>query len=199
MSLTRKFLSTLGIEEDKIEEIILKHSETVNGLKDERDSFKEKADKYDKASKELEALKKNSKDDVFKVKYEGIKEEFEEYKKSVKKKETVASKKKLYTDLLKDAKVSEKRIDAILKVTDLESIKIDSDGKLENYDELKENVKKEWDDFIVVEEKKGANVPKPPKTDGKGMTKEQIRKISDPIARQKAMIENPQLFGLKGE
>jgi hypothetical protein len=35
MALTRKFLSALGIEAEKIDEIISSHTETVEGLKDE--------------------------------------------------------------------------------------------------------------------------------------------------------------------
>ena len=45
MALTRKFLRALGIEDDKVEEIIGAHLETVNPLKDERDNLKEQADK----------------------------------------------------------------------------------------------------------------------------------------------------------
>ena len=39
MSLTRKFLSAMGIEEDKIEQIIDAHTDTVNALKEARDGF----------------------------------------------------------------------------------------------------------------------------------------------------------------
>ena len=46
MALTRKFLSALGIEADKIDEIINAHSETVDALKEERDNFKSNAEKY---------------------------------------------------------------------------------------------------------------------------------------------------------
>ena len=36
MALTRKFLSALGIEEAKIDEIISAHADTVNALKEQR-------------------------------------------------------------------------------------------------------------------------------------------------------------------
>ena len=38
MSLTRKFLSALGIEDDKVDEIISAHTDTVNALKEQRDA-----------------------------------------------------------------------------------------------------------------------------------------------------------------
>ena len=56
MALSRKFLAAMGIEADKIDEIITAHVETVDGLKKERDDLKEKADKYD-AEKKREVLK----------------------------------------------------------------------------------------------------------------------------------------------
>ena len=201
MSLTRKFLSTLGIEDDKVDEIIAKHAETVNGLKDERDGHKEKANKLDDVTKELETLKKANKgDDIYKVKYEGIKEEFDTFKKDLAKKETTANKRKAYMQLLKDANISEKRHEAILKITELDNLELGEDGKFKNNDELKKEIETEWADFKVTEKKQGAKIETPPANNGAGsVTREDIRKIKDPVARQKAMMENPALFGLKGE
>ena len=47
MALTRKFLTALGIEADKVDEIINAHAETVDALKAERDTYKDKAEKFD--------------------------------------------------------------------------------------------------------------------------------------------------------
>ena len=44
MALTRKMLKAMGIEEDKIDQIIEAHSETVDALKDEREKFREAAE-----------------------------------------------------------------------------------------------------------------------------------------------------------
>ena len=44
MALKRNFLSALGIEADKIDEIINAHAETVDALKEERDEYKKKAE-----------------------------------------------------------------------------------------------------------------------------------------------------------
>ena len=60
MALTRKFLRALGIEDDKVEEIINAHLETVNPLKDERDNLKEQAEKAAELQKQVEALAKTS-------------------------------------------------------------------------------------------------------------------------------------------
>ena len=57
MSLTRKMLKAMGIEEEKIDQIIEAHSETVDSLKADRDSYKEDAEKLKDVQKELDDLK----------------------------------------------------------------------------------------------------------------------------------------------
>ena len=57
MAMTRKFLKAMGIEEDQIEQIIEAHTETVSALKDERDSYKEDAEKLADVQKELNTAK----------------------------------------------------------------------------------------------------------------------------------------------
>ena len=57
MSLTRKMLKAMGIEDEKIDTIIEAHTETVDALKKERDGYKESADKLADVQKELDGLK----------------------------------------------------------------------------------------------------------------------------------------------
>ena len=202
MALTRKFLSALGIEEEKIDEIITAHSETVNGLKEERDKFKDKATKYDevneqyaKATKELEKLKNG--ENPFEAKYNEIKEEYDNYKDSIAKEKARTDKVTAFKKLLSEVGVSDKRLDSVVKVTDLDSIEYEN-GEIKDAETLKDSLKNEWADFIVTEEVKGAKTSNPPtNTGGTTMTREEIRKISDTKARQKAMAENPALFGLE--
>ena len=173
MALTRKFLSALGIEADKVDEIITAHTETVNALKEQRDSYKEDAEKLadvqkelKDANKELEDLKKEqSGDDKWKVKYDALKEDFDSYKNEQTEKETKAQKESALTAMLKEIGVAEKRIPAVLKVTDLAGIELD-DGNIKEADNLKESLKTEWADFIVKEDKQGAKTPTPPSGTG---------------------------------
>lgn len=170
MALTRKFLSALGIEEEKIEQIISAHTEVTNSLKEERDSYKEQADKYSEVKKELNELKKTTAEaddkNPWKVKYDALNEEFTAYKTDIEAKKTEADKSKALRTLLKDIGISEKRIDAVAKVTDISSIKLGEDGKIVDEDKLKESLTKEWSDFIVTENEQGANVPNPPANNG---------------------------------
>ena len=170
MALTRKFLSAMGIEEEKIEQIISAHTEVTNSLKEERDGYKEKAEQYDTVKKELNELKKQSesKDDnsPWKVKYDALKEEYDGYKADIEKKQTEANKSKALKALLKEIGISEKRIDAVAKVTDISSITLGEDGKIADVDKLKNALTKEWSDFIVKENEQGAQVATPPANNG---------------------------------
>lgn len=203
MALSRKFLAAMGIETDKVDEIINAHVETVEGLKAERDSLKEKADKYDAEKKKAEDLQAKVTDlekqvegkDSYKEKYEALKGEYDKYKSDIESEKTKASKTKAYKEMLKEVGISEKRIDSVLKVTDLSSINLAQDGKIEGVDDLKAKVSEEWADFIEKSATKGADVKKPPVNNtGSAKTKEDILKIEDAAERQAAIAENIELF-----
>ena len=205
MALSRKFMQGMGLTEEQASAIIEANEETISGRKAEIEKNQKEAEKaqkeLSKAQKELGDLKKEAEEsdgkNPYKVKYDAIKEEFENYKKDIKSKETKAAKEDAYRALLKEVGVSEKRIPAVLKVTDINSLELDENGAFKDVAELKKSIKEEWSDFIPTEGTKGADTSTPPQNNGGStMTKEQIRQISDPVARQKAMAENPALFGL---
>ena len=196
-SLTRKFLASIGIEEDKIDLIVEKHNEVLTEIKDERDKYKEDATKLPDIDKELNTLKDQvAGKDSYKDKYEALKKEYDDFKTDTEAKATSAKKESAFRHILKDIGIPEKRIDAVIKVSDVNGIELTEDG-IKDEETLKESLKKEWSDFITTTKVEGANSANPPTTAGKTtMTKEQIRAIPDASARQKAMLENPTLFGL---
>lgn len=200
-SLTRKFLTALGIDESKADEIIAVHTEVTDALKTERDKFKSDAAKLAGVQAELDSIKAQAAKDggknPYQVKYEALKEEYDQYKKDTDAKATKAKKESAYRKLLKDAGVTEKRLDAVLRVSDFDGIEFDSDGKIKDADKLTESIKKEWADFIPQTSQAGAPSQNPPSTTtGKTMTKDEIMKITDTAARQKAIAENHELFGI---
>ena len=82
MALTRKFLSALGIEDNKIDQIIDAHRDTVDALKEERDKYKADADKLPNVTKERDdykAIADKADKDPYKVKYDALKDEYENY------------------------------------------------------------------------------------------------------------------------
>lgn len=205
MSLTRKALQAMGIEAEKIDQIIEMHTETVDALKAERDSVKEEAKKYKADSEklanvesELSDLKaKANQPDLYKEKYEKVKKEFETYRGEITAKETKAAKTKAYREMLKEVGVSDKRLDSVMKVADIDAVELDEDGNIKDVDNLKTQVKDEWSDFIVSTGTQGANTPTPPANTGGSTykTKKEIMAIKDYDERQKAIADNHQLFG----
>ena len=198
MSLTRKFLSAMGIEEEKIEQIIEAHTETVNALKEARDGFKADADKLKTVEKELADVKEQLKDadtDEYKGKYENVKAEFDKFKADTEAKESRAKKEDAYKAILKDANIPEKHFAKIIKYSDIDGLEFDDKGELSNKSELLKSIKEEWGDHIEQTGTKGANVQNPPANGGKSkMTKEEIDAIKDRAERQKAMLENKELY-----
>ena len=201
MALTRKFLKALEIEGEKADQIIEAHTETVYGLKAILDTAQADAGKAADLEKQLEAAQADLeavKKDSYKVKYEAIKEDFEAYKAEQAKKETRTAKETAYRALLKVAGVSEKRIEAVLKVSDVDSVELTEKGEIKGAGKLTDAIKEEWADFIETTEVKGADTPNPPaNTGGPTMTLAEIDKITDTEARQNAMAQNLELFGIK--
>ena len=150
MALTRKMLKAMGIEEEKIEQIIDAHTETVDALKESVSQYKEKAQKADGLQKALDEANEKLGDpdnSEWEDKYKALEKEYADYKEEIKNKEVVQAKETAYKKLLTDAGVSEKRIDTILKVTDLSKMEF-AKGEFKESDKLVETIKEEWADFI---------------------------------------------------
>ena len=140
----------------------------TDSLKADRDSYKEKAEKYDQTKTELDKAKseldKVSKDE-YKTKYESLEAEFNKYKTDIAEKEVKGRKEEAYKKMLKEIGVNEKSIDAILKVKDLNTIKLDDKGGIVDVDALKESEKKDWEGFIIKSEVGGQDPSTPPDND----------------------------------
>ena len=206
MAFTRKFLSAMGIEAEKVDEIINAHIEVVDGLKEERDNFKKDAEKLADVEKKLtkaeEKLAKNGEGEtVSKEDYDKLKKEYDDYKADITAKTTRTEKENAFRELLKSVGVSEKRFNAIIKVSDVDGLELDKDGKIKDADKHAESVKSEWADFIETTTTKGAKTANPPANNGKGTgkTKEEILAIKDGAVRRQEMLNNPHLFGLENK
>ena len=197
MSLTRKMLKAMGIEEEKIDQIIEAHSETVDSLKADRDSYKEDAEKLKDVQKELDDLKAKG-DDGWKEKHDRLKEEFDQYKNDVQAKETKAAKEAAYRAILKDANLSEKGIEKAVKYADWDKIELGEDGKLKSANDHIKAVREEWAEYVTTTTTTGAKTSTPPANNGTGTgkTKEEIMAIKDGAVRRAEMAKNPHLFGL---
>lgn len=178
--------------EEKENQIMSGHIAVTDGLKDKIEGLQTEADKAADLQKQLDGIKGG---EDYKKKFEDEHKAFEDFKKQTANAETAEKVKAAYRNLLTAEGISEKRLDAILKVTDLSGMKLDKDGNLENADELKTAINTEWGEFKTTVTQKGADVAKPPQTGKSTMTKEEIMAIKDTAARQKAIAENLNLFG----
>lgn len=171
MALTRKMLKAFGIEDEKVDEIIEAHAESVEALKRQRDEYKAEAEKVPELQKQLDGM---GDPDELRAKLDAEHKAFEKYRDEVEAGKAEAEKRGLYRKLLEQVGVDPKRIDSVLKVSDLSGMTV-KDGAIEGAEGLTESIKSDWSDFIAVETTKGADVPKPPKSTGGAAAPKNLR------------------------
>lgn len=187
MAFTRKGVAAIlkdeGLEADqKLDEIFKLHTEVTTGLKDERDTYKEKAAKAEELQAELDVFKaKDGEENPFEEKYKQEHKAFEDYKKAVEAEKSDNATRSLYREQLEALGISAPRVNSIMKVADLETLKAYEvkDGKYAKPDDVAEAIKTEWADFIPQTSTKGASVAHPPKSgEGAAVTAEQFKKMT---------------------
>lgn len=176
MAVTRKKLKGMGLTDEQVEAVIEDHLETVNGLQAQIDTYKADAEKLPGVQKELDELK--AADGGYKAKYEKEHSDFDQYKKDVAAKETAATTERLFRAELTALGITGKRADAIIRATDLSTIKV-KDGALEDAKSVQKSIKDDWAEFIPTTHTVGANTPTPPGNMGGRLTKADIYKKDD--------------------
>jgi len=174
MSLTRAFLRGMSLTDEQINAIIEEHTSSTDALKEQRDQYKSKADELDAVKKELEDSKNND----WQKRYESEHEAFEAFKNNITTEKTKAEKTAAFKALLTDTGISEKYLETVMKVSNLDDIELNKDGGIRNAEKLAANIKAEYGDFIVVTETQGANVETPPANAATAVTKEAFQKMS---------------------
>lgn len=169
MALTRKMLRAMGIEDEKADEIIEAHAETVDALKQKAADAGRGGEEAEGLRKQVEQLKadlakaqERGDPDGFKSKYEEEHKAFEGYKAQVAAKDADRTKRSLYRKLLVKAGVGPKRLDAVMRVADLSKVEV-KDGAIQGADELEKGIKSDWADFIPTTSTQGADPATPPK------------------------------------
>lgn len=194
MALTRKYLSTLGIEADKIDQIIEAHTETVDALKKERDGYKADAEKLPDVQKELDGLKAGG---DFKAKYEKEHKDFEDYKAGVTAKEARTAKEAAVRAYYTGKGITGNNLEIAMRgsAAEIDAAELDGD-KIKDTKSLDELIGGTFKGLVGKTETRGTSTATPPANNGGGtMTKEQIMAIKDTAARQKAIADNHELFG----
>lgn len=177
MALTRKFLKALGLEEDKIEQVIDAHTETVDALKKERDGFKESADKLADVQKELDDLKAGG---DFKDKYEKEHKAFEDYKSGITAKETRAAKEKAVRAYLESKNIKGGNLDIAIRGMNAEIEAAELDGeKIKDTKALDDLVGGAYKGLVVTSQQTGTNTSNPPANGGGEKTQAELDAMSD--------------------
>lgn len=169
MALTRKMLKELGIEEESIEKIIAAHSETVEALK----KYKVDSEKMASLEEELRSAREELAKD-YKSKYDELELEFSGYRNEVESSRLAAKKKEALRKLLRECGVLESCVDAVVRVTDLDSISLDETGEIADRDKTASDISQNWAAFIPKTKTVGANIPNPP-----AMVSERVYTIDD--------------------
>ena len=167
MALTRKMLKGMGLTEEQVDTIVEAHTETVDGLKDQLKTAKEKADQLDDVQKELNALKAKGGED-YKAKYEAEKKAFADYKADQTAKETQAAKEKAASAYFEGKNITGKNLVIAMRAaqSEIKAMELGEDGKPKNTTALDALVGGELASLVVKTSQRGANPANPPENNG---------------------------------
>lgn len=184
MALTRKFLKAMGIEEEKMEQIIEAHTETVNGLKDDLARAQADAKALSGIQKELDEAKealKAAKDGGWKEKHDQVKKEFDDYKAGVTAKEAKAAKEAAARAYYQGKQITGRALEVAMRGSgaEIEALELDEDGKIKDTKALDALVAGDFSGLVSATTTTGAATATPPVGSGGSMTKADIYKRDD--------------------
>lgn len=203
MALTRKMLKAMSIEDEKIDQIIEAHAETVDGLKEDISRYKKDSESLKDVQRELDDLKSGDKDD-WKAKYDELKKEYSDYKSEITEKETKAAKEKAVRSYYESKGISGKNLDIAMRgsTAEINSVELDGD-KIKDTSAIDALISGDFECLVSHTETRGADTSNPPSNNGanKKLKLKDIYKRDDhgryvlsAEERQKALSENPDLL-----
>lgn len=200
MALTRRALKAMGIDEEKVDEIIAMHTETVEGLKADIAKYKEDAEKLPTVQKELDALKAAG-DGGLQERFDALQREYDEFKGQVTAKEAKTAKESAVRAYYESKGITGKSLDIAMRGSgaEIDALELE-DGKIKDAKALDELISGTFAGLVSTTETRGANTSNPPANNsGVSMTKADIYKKDDygryvlsAAERQQALIENHQ-------
>ncbi len=172
------------------------HKTDLDAIKEQRDTYKADAETLVKVQKELDDLKAAG-DGGYKEKYEKVKKEFDDYKSDVSAKETKTAKEKAVRAYYESKNITGKSLDIAMRgsAAEIDAVELEN-GKIKDASALDELISGTFAGLVSKTTVTGAKTDTPPANSGSGKTKEDIFKIKDATERQKAIADNPELFGL---
>ena len=191
MALTRNFLKSMGLSDEQVSAIIENHTDTVEGLKKERDTLKAAADSVEALTRERDEYKdKLSKaGDAAKVQAE-----FDAYRQQVETEKANAAKSAAVRKALKASGVQrEEFLDLLMGKVELDKVEMDGDA-VKDEEAFVAPFKASYAGCFASESEQGTKLQNPPSGGGTRMTKEQIAKIENRDERRAAIAANLDLY-----
>lgn len=206
MAFTRKFLTALGIESDKVDEIMSAHVEVTDALKAQINDSKDEAEKLTKVQAELEKLKASQKEqaeklsaaekerDEIKGKYDTATADLDKIKAENAERETDEKCRKALADFLHEQKYSDFAVKNITRNGFHKSVQFGEDGKPTNLNEILKTIQADEDfsGFTPKTTEKSHTPANPPANTGgaKPVTWDDVDKIKNIGERQAFMAKH---------
>lgn len=187
----------MGIEDEKIDQIIDAHTETVEGLKEQVSAYKADAEKLPGVQKELDDLKKEGGDGGYKAKYEKEHKDFTDYKAGIAAKESAAAKEKAARAYFAGKGIPAESMALVIRgaKAEIDALNLDGD-KIKDATALDSLLAGDYKGLIGKETRQGTDTKTPPDTTGGAKSRAEIYKKDDKgryvlstEARQKALSE----------
>lgn len=208
----REILSAAGVDgdhmKDAVDKIIDGHLASIDALREEIDTHKAEAENLKGVQKELDAVKaeldtaksdlETSRKGSYKEKFETLQKEFDAYKGEQTAKETKAAKEVAARAYYESKGITGKALDIAMRGSgaEIDTLELE-DGKIKDTAALEALVNGDFSGLVSTTTTKGANPATPPVGNGgHTMTKDEIMNIKDAGERQRAIAENPTLFGI---
>lgn len=197
MALTRKMLKAMGIEDEKIDQIIEAHTETVDALKEKAELYRKDAEALPDVQKQLDELKKDSGDGGYKKKYEDEHAAYEAYKSNVTAKESAAAKVKAARAYFQAKGIPAESLNLVVRgaKAEIDGLEL-ADGKIKDAAALDGLLTGDYKGLVAKQSTAGTNTPNPPSTAGGAKTRAEIYRkdnsgkyVLSSAERQKALAE----------
>lgn len=180
MALTRKMLKAMGIEDEKIDQIIEAHTETVDALKEKAEQYKKDAEALPDVQKQLDDLKKDSDNGGYKKKYEDEHAAYEDYKSNVAAKESAAAKEKAAKAYFQSKGIPAESMALVIRGAKAEIDGLELDGeKIKDSKALDDLLNGDYKGLIGKTTTKGTETQTPPSTTGGATSRAEIYKKDD--------------------
>lgn len=158
-SLTRKHMTALGVSPEAQDEIMGIYQEVISEIKEERDGYKQKAERLDVVTAERDELQKKLNDPAQADRVAELEKQVAEYQN----RETTAQKRTALTALLEKIGIDKRGFARVLAATDLDGVEMDGEN-IKDADKLAESLKTEWSDLITEPGATGKPPQTPPQT-----------------------------------